>query len=56
MEPAKQKALEEAGWQVGDAADFLEMSLAERERIDARVANFGSEDPPRETRGDGDDS
>ncbi|MEX1042583.1 MAG: hypothetical protein WDZ51_18260 [Pirellulaceae bacterium] len=41
MEPSKQKALEQAGWRIGDAADFLEMSLEERQRLDTRVANFG---------------
>lgn len=34
----KQKALEAAGWKVGDAAEFLEMSDEERQLLDARVA------------------
>ena len=31
MDSAKRKALEAAGWKVGDAADFLEMSDGERQ-------------------------
>ena len=37
MEATKRKALESAGWQTGDAADFLEMSAEERQLLDARV-------------------
>jgi transcriptional regulator with XRE-family HTH domain len=37
MDPVKRKALEAAGWQIGDAADFLEMSAQERQLLDARV-------------------
>jgi ribosome-binding protein aMBF1 (putative translation factor) len=37
MDAAKRKALEAAGWKIGDAADFLEMSAAERQLLDARV-------------------
>ena len=37
MESEKRKALEEAGWQFGDAADFLGMSEPERQLLDARV-------------------
>lgn len=37
MEVAKRKALEAAGWKVGDAADFLQMSDAERQLLDVRV-------------------
>lgn len=37
METNKQKALAAAGWAVGDAADFLEMSEAERQLLDART-------------------
>src|SRR5690606_4355215 len=33
----KRKALEAAGWKVGDAADFLEMNAEERQLLDARV-------------------
>ena len=37
MDAAKRKAIEAAGWKVGDAADFLEMSDAERQLLDTRV-------------------
>lgn len=37
MQPAKRKAIEAAGWRVGDAADFLELSTEERQLLDARV-------------------
>ncbi|MCF7959556.1 MAG: helix-turn-helix domain-containing protein [Pirellula sp.] len=37
METNKRKALVAAGWAVGDAADFLEMSEAERQLLDARA-------------------
>ena len=37
MNAAKRKALEAAGWKVGDAADFLEMSAEERQLLDTRV-------------------
>jgi ribosome-binding protein aMBF1 (putative translation factor) len=37
MEANKRKALVAAGWAVGDAADFLEMSEAERQLLDARA-------------------
>jgi len=37
MHAAKRKALQAAGWKVGDAADFLEMSDEERQLLDARV-------------------
>jgi predicted XRE-type DNA-binding protein len=38
MDVAKRKAIEAAGWKVGDAADFLEMSDEERQLLNARVA------------------
>jgi predicted XRE-type DNA-binding protein len=38
MNKNKKRALERAGWQFGDAADFLEMSDEERQLLDARVA------------------
>ena len=38
MDAAKRKAIEAAGWKVGDAADFLEMSEEERQLLDMRVA------------------
>jgi hypothetical protein len=37
MDAAKRRALEVAGWKVGNAADFLEMSAEERQLLDARV-------------------
>lgn len=37
METSKRKALEAAGWKLGDAANFLEMSDDERQLLDARV-------------------
>lgn len=37
MDATKRKALEAAGWKSGDAADFLGMSDAERQLLDARV-------------------
>jgi predicted XRE-type DNA-binding protein len=38
MDAKKRKAIEAAGWKVGDAADFLEMSSEERQLLDTRVA------------------
>jgi ribosome-binding protein aMBF1 (putative translation factor) len=38
MNAAKRKALEQADWKVGDAADFLAMSAGERQLLDARVS------------------
>jgi len=38
MDATKRKALEDAGWKVGDAADFLEMSAEERQLLDTRVS------------------
>ncbi|HUE69626.1 MAG TPA: XRE family transcriptional regulator [Pirellulaceae bacterium] len=37
MNSKKRALLESAGWRVGDAADFLEMSDEERQLLDARV-------------------
>jgi predicted XRE-type DNA-binding protein len=37
MDSAKRKKLEAAGWKLGEAAEFLEMSEAERQVLDARV-------------------
>ena len=37
MDATKRRSLEAAGWKVGDAADFLEMSDEERQLLDARV-------------------
>lgn len=38
MDAAKRNAIEAAGWKVGDAADFLEMSDEERQLLDTRIA------------------
>jgi predicted XRE-type DNA-binding protein len=37
MDTKKRKAIEAAGWRVGDAAEFLGMSDEERQLLDARV-------------------
>jgi len=37
MDATKRKAIEAAGWKVGDAADFLRMSDEERQLLDTRV-------------------
>ncbi len=37
MEASKRKALEAAGWKMGDSADFLDLSAGERQLLDARV-------------------
>ena len=37
MDAAKRKALQAAGWRIGDAADFLRMNDVERQLLDARV-------------------
>jgi ribosome-binding protein aMBF1 (putative translation factor) len=37
MDSRQRKALEAAGWRFGDAADFLAMSDAERQLLDART-------------------
>ena len=37
MDLSKRKAIEAAGWKVGDAADFLDMSDEERQLLEARV-------------------
>lgn len=37
MDATKRKTLEAAGWKIGDAADFLELSVEERQLLDARV-------------------
>lgn len=38
MDQSKRKRIEAAGWKVGDAEDFLELSHEERQLLDARVA------------------
>ena len=37
MDATKRKAIEAAGWKVGDAADFLGMSDEKRQLLDTRV-------------------
>ena len=37
MDAAKRKVIEAAGWKVGDAADFLQMSDQERQLLEMRV-------------------
>ena len=37
MDATKRKALQAAGWKIGDAGDFLEMNSEERQLLDARV-------------------
>lgn len=37
MDAKKRQALEKAGWKLGDAADFLEMSDEERQLLDIRL-------------------
>lgn len=37
MDAKKRKALEAAGWKVGDAADFLRMTAEERQLVEARI-------------------
>ncbi len=37
MDSAKRSRLEAAGWKLGDAADFLQMTDGERQVLDARV-------------------
>jgi predicted XRE-type DNA-binding protein len=37
MDATKRKALQSAGWKIGDAADFLGMNAEERQLLDARV-------------------
>lgn len=38
MDRKKRKRLKEAGWSVGDAADFLELAPEEREYVDLKLA------------------
>jgi DNA-binding XRE family transcriptional regulator len=38
MDARKRARLESAGWKVGDAADFLELTPAERELVEMRLA------------------
>ena len=38
MRPAKRKVLERAGWKIGDARDFLELSGAEVQFVEIKLA------------------
>lgn len=38
MDPEKKKRIEAAGWKVGDAADFLELTDVERQIVEVRLA------------------
>ena len=38
MRPTKQKRLENAGWQVGDAADFLGLDEVESKLVEIKIA------------------
>ncbi len=38
MRPAKRKELERAGWKIGDARDFLELSEAEVQFVEIKLA------------------
>jgi hypothetical protein len=37
MDAKKRKQLTEAGWSVGDASDFLELTPEEREAVDFKL-------------------
>ena len=41
MRKSRQKELEAAGWRVGDAGDFLELSSEEREFVELKLALVG---------------
>lgn len=41
MDKKKQKRLEKSGWKVGTAADFLELSPAEAQLVEMKVALSG---------------
>ncbi len=51
MDLSKRKALEAAGWQIGDAADFLEMTPDERQLLDARTEFARAVRRQRQSRG-----
>lgn len=48
MEASKRKRLEEAGWQVGSAQEFLDLSREEAELVERRVAGRGREEESRD--------
>ena len=41
MRSTKKKRLEAAGWKIGDAADFLDLSREEREFVELKLALVG---------------
>jgi predicted XRE-type DNA-binding protein len=51
MDARKRKALEAAGWKIGDASEFLGMSAEERQLLDARVKLAMAIRQQRQTRG-----
>jgi predicted XRE-type DNA-binding protein len=51
MDARKRKALEAAGWKIGDASEFLGMSAEERQLLDARVKLAMAIREQRQTRG-----
>ena len=40
MDATKRRAIEAAGWKVGNAAEFLKMSAEERQLLDARISRW----------------
>ena len=51
MKPSKKKKLEAAGWKVGDAADFLELSREEVALVDMKLSLAKSLRDRRESKG-----
>lgn len=51
MDEQKKKRLEEAGWRVGDAADFLELTPEEAEFVELKLALAQGLREQREKRG-----
>lgn len=51
MDAKKKKKLESAGWRVGDAADFLELTPEEAEFVELKLALAAGLKAERETRG-----
>lgn len=51
MDEGKRKALEAAGWKIGDAQDFLELSNEEVEYIEVKIALSRSLRELRQARG-----
>jgi hypothetical protein len=51
MDPEKRKRLEAAGWKVGDAADFLELTGVERQLVEVRLERSRPVRAAREAKG-----